>query len=159
MRVALAALLVAAVGSHGCTTTCTLVGCTSSVRVSIEPITDPARYLGATVTLCMNEVCGDSALPDAVPDPGSGVGGTPSGELAVDAQLQHFEAHYTVSIELPDYGTIPFEDGDEYTLEIRDRGDNVILQHDWIAQYEVSSPNGEGCGPRCRNHTLELTAP
>jgi hypothetical protein len=156
---AIPSAVLALVALDGCVfAPCTLIGCASPVSIDIGPIQDPARYAGATVTLCINERCGAAVMSDVPPDESSGVGGVTTGDLVLSAFLWN-DATYHLSIGLGVYAEDDFHDGDAYTLEIIDVDGNPILEHAWSASYTESFPNGERCGGRCVNHTLDLPAP
>lgn len=142
LRAVLAAL---ALGScHSGPGVCTLVGCSSQTTVRIGPIHELSPYTAASVTLCSNKRCTDVALGHEV-----------VGEFRVSAILD--EARVIVAID--SRGRETFHDGDEYTLTIRDRYGDAILQHAWTAEYREWFPNGTQCGPRCLTQTIELPAP
>lgn len=154
---AAAAVVISGTSCRG-TPVCTLAGCGRSVTVTIGPIADPARYAGSTLTLCLNERCADIAFPDEVPMPGTGTNGTVTGRLRASASLASESGDYRVYVVLDENESM-LDDGDTYTLAIRDRDGAALLEQAWTEDYRESFPNGERCGPRCLSQTLALAAP
>lgn len=160
MRAWSALLLLAACGDEGVGgTVCTLIGCVDTMHVGLAPVADPTPYLGARVRVCVHAHCGEVALPDRLPPVGVGYTESSAGEPRVSATLgSHPDGRYGVSVDFS-ADESELEHGDEYTLEIRDRDGDLLVEHAWTAQYTESFPNGVECGPRCLTQSIVLAAP
>lgn len=132
---------------------CTLVYCTSEATITLVPFTDPAPYLGAAVTLCVNERCASAPLPTMPPADGTGTMETASGALSMFVTFERRSGYYQLRIQT---NGDDFEHGDEYSLEIRGTDGDVVVQHAWTADYVEYEPNGPRCGPLCLQETIEI---
>jgi hypothetical protein len=148
------------IGVDGCfLAPCTLIGCGSPILIEISEVRDPARYLGATVTLCHEGRCGSSVLGEDLPAPSTGLGGMTSGDLQLAAYLWNHEG-YRLEIGLGTYTAAEFADGDSITLEVVDYMGATIIDESWTAEFRESYPNGERCDDDpCRLHQRTLSSP
>ncbi|MFN0253367.1 MAG: hypothetical protein ACKV2T_41235 [Kofleriaceae bacterium] len=148
------------IGQGGCfLAPCTLIGCGSPIKIEVSGVRDPARYLGATVTLCHEDRCGSSVLGEDLPEPNTGLGGTTSGDLQLAAYLWNRDG-YHLNIGLGVYTPADFTDGDTITLRIVGYTGATILEEEWTAEFSESYPNGERCDDvPCKSHERILSSP
>lgn len=145
---------------------CTAKGCNSRLELMLPaiPLEDAARFDGASIEVCHNEVCGTALLPPAPPN--ASVGYSFNVEDPIHTYVEGYVTRYdadssgyagdlriVVRIRSRDSLLI---DGDIYSATVTAADAGVITRAAFRATYHDVYVNGEDCDDRpCR--VAELT--
>lgn len=134
------ALLFASIALHGCGLNCDNAACFDGAEIGFTHSAPVSSLEGGHLRVCRDDLCSDGSIS------GSDVAFSVN-----DLAITHASVHLDVlSVSVPPTTGVRLENGDVYTIELRDNAGTVVASKRWEATYMMVYPNGDDCGGSCR---------
>jgi hypothetical protein len=143
---------------------CTTIACPGGALLRADVPASWDRLQRSTITTCHNDTCvtgrfsAITTMPVDNGDQGFRLGPAPDGGWGPVSVSVAARPGGTFSIAVDwDLGTA-VKDGDSYRVDVTDAGGtSLVSMNEKVAAYEVTQPNGPGCGT-CRFVTIDRRA-
>jgi hypothetical protein len=145
-----------------CSHDCTDAGCASGMNAhfTVPLFNDDIR--ASTLSICRNNDCLTGSFSSLPPDSGANVGiafanGSVTSRTAWGTAILRPSGEIEVTYQVSDSRDL--HDGDLYRVTVTDASGTPHTAIEKNVTYAVNFPNGEDCGPTCRNIELDGSAP
>lgn len=124
---------------------CPLIECSAGAFIDVAVVNDPSTLIGATIKVCVDQVCSEGPLPDEPSDHSQPL----PGELFAHVRLEPLEEGVDIVVEVVagvDENGSP-DPTDIYTTTVTDGAGAEIVSGRWSVDFYLPYyPGGEECG-------------